>query len=340
MAVISMTRPSWRGIFAGLLMGLVVIIAMAALALVLGSFLSLDLQGAGITAGIYTIITALLSAFVAGYFAVKASAPESILGDGTAIHPKDATLTGVLTAAVIIVATSYFAMSGATSIVRGAGNAVGSIASGAGSAVSSVTGAAASAAGTGAAASGLLANSEIANKARTAYESVKGDVSREDIEAILAKNLDGIDQAQISATATVVQNLLKDTKEEVQSLDFTSIDTWKNLDEHAKARMAHIEGVLASDEFINRLQAQGLSRAQAEQVRTEATQTYQEYKAKTEKTIEETRQDIEQGLAQAEDHARKAALYGGLFWLISALLTFIASIAGARSAAANYRRLR
>ena len=47
-------------------MGLVVSMAMLALALVLGSFLSLDLRGAGVAAGIYAAITALISALIFG----------------------------------------------------------------------------------------------------------------------------------------------------------------------------------------------------------------------------------------------------------------------------------
>lgn len=105
-------------------MGLVVSMAMLALALVLGSFLSLDLMGAGVAAGIYAAITALISAFVAGFFAVKASAPEAIFGDGTDILPKDATLTGILTAAAIVVISSVFAMSSVSSVVRTTGSAV------------------------------------------------------------------------------------------------------------------------------------------------------------------------------------------------------------------------
>lgn len=104
-------------------MGLVVSMAMLALALVLGSFLSLDLR-AGVAAGIYAAITALISAFVAGFFAVKASAPEAIFGDGTDILPKDATLTGILTAAAIVVISSVFAMSSVSSVVRTTGSAV------------------------------------------------------------------------------------------------------------------------------------------------------------------------------------------------------------------------
>ena len=84
----------------------------------------IDLRGAGVAAGIYAAITALISAFVAGFFAVKASAPEAIFGDGTDILPTDATLTGILTAAAIVVISSVFAMSSVSSVVRTTGSAV------------------------------------------------------------------------------------------------------------------------------------------------------------------------------------------------------------------------
>ena len=41
-------RPSWRGVLAGLVMGLIVVMAMVALALVLSSFLPFDLKGTSI----------------------------------------------------------------------------------------------------------------------------------------------------------------------------------------------------------------------------------------------------------------------------------------------------
>lgn len=343
---VSMRRPSWRGVFAGLLMGLIVVMAMAALALVLGSFLSLDLQGAGITAGIYAIITALISAFVAGYFAVKASAPEALFGNGTDIHPKDATLTGILTAASIIVVTSYLTMSGATSVLRGATNAAGAAIGGTASMVAGTAGAVASTAGTAGTVASLastvgIIDSAAADQARQALQGVTGDISSEDLQAIVAKNLDGIDEMQVKATTAVLEDMLKQTKNEMANLDYTNLDTWKNLDEHLKARMNEVERVIKSDELIYRLQQEGLTREQAVQVRDEAQATYMEYKAKAEQTIAETRQSIEQNvqqaLAEAEAKARKAAFYTGLFWLISSLLTFVMAIMGAKKAAANYR---
>lgn len=338
-------RPSWRGILAGLLMGIIVAMAMTALALILGSFLSLDLQGAGITAGIYATLTALLSAFVAGHFAVKASAPEVLFGDGTDINPKDATLTGILTAATIIVVTSYLTMSGATNLIRGAGNVAGSVASGTATAVTGTAGAITGVAASGGAGlAGLASQTQLGEEAKRTYDQVTGNIERKDIEQVVAKNLEGIDQAQVSATSAVIEEMFKevsqDIRQDIKGLDLTNLDTWKNLDVLAKDHMARIEQMITGNEFVQRLQAQGLTEEQAIQVRNEIQTTYTEYKAQTEAKINETRAKLEQGVEDAKQAARKAAMYAGLLWLISAALTFIASIFGARSAAAKYRIVR
>lgn len=326
-------RPSWRGVLAGLLMGLVVVMAMMALALVLSSFLPFDLKGSSIAAGIYAAITALVSAFVAGYFAVKASAPEALFGDGTAIDPKDATLTGMLTAAAIIALTSYLTLSSATSIMSTATRAVGSTVSTVASTTASAVGAGANIATTAVQGS----DGSIQQEAKAMYDRISGDISRDDIEQMVAKNTQNLDQQQVSATADVVEEMMNETKGEVQQMDFTDLNTWRNIDDYAKQRMASIEQMLAGPEIINRLQAKGLTEAEAQQVRNEVTESFNEYKAKTNQAIATAQQKTDQVLNQAEDTARKAALYSGLFWLISALLTFVASIMGARKAAANYR---
>lgn len=336
------TRPSWRGILAGLVMGLVVSMFMLALALVLGSFLSLDLRGAGITAGIYTAITALVSAFVAGYFAVKASAPEALFGDGTQILPKDATLIGMLTAATIVIVTTFSAMSGVGSVVRTAGSAIGTTTGAIGSAVGATTGAVGSAAsglaGAGAtAAMGVQNPTALANKAQALYQKATGNINRQDIESWIAKNNTTFNQDQISAAAGVLEQMVNKTKNDLNDMDFTSIDTWKNIDEYAKQRASQVEAVLTSDEIIARLKAQGLSDEEAIHVRDEVKTSFAEYKAQTEHAINDAKLKAEQALQTAEESARKAALYSGLFWIISTLLTFLASIFGAKNAAANYR---
>lgn len=341
MTVTYSRRPSWRGVIAGLLMGLIVVMTMTALALVLGSFLSLDLRGAGITAGVYAAITALLSAFVAGYFAVKCSAPETLAGDGTAINPKDAALTGMLTAATIVFATTFFAMSGATSILGVAGAGISQAAGGVAQVASGTAGAlgsaATGAAGLGISAGGALAQNDTARAAiDDAYKTVTANIDRTTIESMIAQHTQGLDQAQISATSYVIEDMLINTKDKMQALDYSDLDTWRNLDAHAKARLDEIETVLAGDEFIQRLEAQGLTNAQAHGVREEAISSYEDYKSQAETKINKARAAVDQGLQEAQEAARKAALYTGLFWLISTILTFVAAVFGAKSAASKY----
>lgn len=324
-------RPSWRGVIAGLVMGMIVVMAMIALALVLSSFIPFDLKGTSIAGGIYAAITAIVSAFVAGYYAIKFSAPEALFGDGTEVDQKDATLTGMLTAALIVLLTTFFTLSSATGILASAGNAVGST-------VSTVAKTAGGVATAGATAAGTAAQSNsVQQKAQEVYQRVSGNISKEDINAMIAKNTQGLNEQQIAATSTVLENLLNETKGDVAEMDFTSIDTWRHIDEYAKQRMASIEQTLQGPELINRLQQQGLTEAQAVEVRNEVTQSFNEYKTKTEQYIAEAQQTVDQGLQQAEDVARKAALYSGLFWLISTILTFIAATMGAKSAATKHR---
>ncbi|MAE39361.1 MAG: hypothetical protein ACPHVZ_06290 [Psychrobacter sp.] len=330
-------RPSWRGVLAGLVMGLIVVMAMVALALVLSSFLPFDLKGTSIAGGIYAAITALVSAFVAGYYAIKFSAPEAIFGDGTEVDQKDASLTGMLTAALIVLFTTFFAMSGATSILATAGNVVGGTVSTAAKTVGGVAAAGTSAAGTAAVAAPDSSIEQMQQKAQQVYQTVSGNISQEDLNALVAKNTQGLNQTQIAATTNVLEEMINNTRGDVADMDFTSIDTWRNIDDYAKQRMASIEQTLKSDELINRLQAEGLTEAQALEVRNEATQSFNEYKMKTEQYIAQAQQTVDQNLQQAEEVARKAALYSGLFWLISAILTFVAAIAGAKSAATSHR---
>lgn len=324
-------RPSWRGVVAGLIMGLIVVMAMIALALVLSSLLPFDLKGSSIAAGIYAAITALVSAYVAGHFAIKYSAPEALFGDGTDIDPKDATLTGMLTGALIILLTTFFAMSSATSILSTAGNVVGST-------VSTVAKTAATTATVGATAAGAASQSNsVQQKAEEVYQRVSGDISKEDVQAMVAKNTQNLNQQQIAAVSNVIKDMFDQTKAQVNNMDFTDLNTWRNIDVYAKERMASIEETLKGPEIITRLQQQGLTQTQALEVRTEVQQSFNEYKVKTEQYIAEAKQMAEQRMQQAEDVARKTALYSGVFWLISALLTFIASTIGAKNAAANYR---
>ncbi|MGM8898630.1 MULTISPECIES: hypothetical protein [unclassified Psychrobacter] len=330
-------RPSWRGVLAGLIMGLLVVMAMIAIALILSSFIPFDLKGTSIAAGIYAAITALVSAYVAGYFAIKYSAPEALFGDGTDVDQKDATLTGMLTAALIVLVTTFFTFSSATGILATAGNAVGGTVSTVAKTAGGVAAAGTSAASTAAITAPDSTVTQVQQKAQEVYQTVSGNISKADISAMVAKNTQDLNDQQIQATTNVLDEMINETKTDVTDMDFTSIDTWRNIDEYAKQRMASIEQTLKGPELINRLQQEGLSEAQATEVRSEVVQSFNEYKTQTEQYIAQAQQTVDQNLQQAEDVARKAALYSGLFWLISTILTFIAATMGAKSAATKHR---
>lgn len=324
-------RPSWLGVIAGLVMGLIMVMVMIAIALILSSFLPFDLKGTSIAAGIYAAITAVISAYVAGFFAIKYSAPEALFGGGTDINPKDATLTGILTAALIVLLTTFLTLGSATGILATAGNAVGST-------ISTVAKTTATTAIVGTTVVGTASqNSTVQQKAREVYQRVSGEISQEDISAMIAKNTQNLNEQQIAASTNVLYEMVNTTQSQVANMDFTDLNTWRHIDDYAKQRMASIEQTLKSPELINRLQQEGLTEAQAIEVRQEVTQSFNEYKIKTEQYIAQAQQTVNKTMQQAEDVARRAALYTGLFWLISTILTFIASIVGAKSAAANYR---
>ena len=228
-------------------------------------------------------------------------------------------------------------MSSATSILATAGNAVGSTVSTVAKTAGGVVAAGTSAAGTAAIAAPEGTVQQVQQSAQEVYNKVSGNISKEDISAMIAKNTENLNEQQVTATTNVLDDMINKTQADVKEMDFTSIDTWRNIDDYAKQRMASIETTLEGPELISRLQAEGLSEAQAIEVRTEVQQSFNEYKMKTEQTIAQASQTVDQGLQQAEDIARKAALYSGLFWLISALLTFIAAVMGAKNAATSHR---
>lgn len=331
-------RLLWRGVFAGLVIGTTVLLAMLALALVIGAMLSLDLYGASISAGVYAVISALLSAFAAGFFAVK----YLRLKGETAISEKDAKLTGFLTACVMILASSFFALNTAGSVISGAGKVAGSVVSGVGSVVSGTASAIGGAVTTGANAAGAIAeqgNFDLQSKAEKAYKQITNQFNRRDIEELIAKNSQTLDKEQVSAIGNVIEGLLEETKNDFNNIDFTSLNTWRNLDVYAKEMAEEMEELLKGDELVYRLVAEGLTEQEAKEIQQHTLAQYEVYKTRTEQAIKEARAQAEALIAkaqelaeQAEAAARKAAMFAGLFWLISALATLFAALAGARTA--------
>lgn len=116
-------KISWASIWAGALVGIVLLILLNLLGLGIG-FGSLDIQeeqnpakGLGAGAGIWYLISSLIALFVAGWIAGRLAQTRKLF---------DGALHGILTWCVITLASLYFLTTTIGSIIGGAGHLIGS----------------------------------------------------------------------------------------------------------------------------------------------------------------------------------------------------------------------
>ena len=114
-------RVSWGSIWAGSLIGIVVLILLNMLGLGIG-FSSLDIQeernpakGLGLGSGIWYIVSSLIALFIAGWVAGRLAQTKKIF---------DGALHGILTWCVITLASIYFLTTTIGGIIGGAGRLV------------------------------------------------------------------------------------------------------------------------------------------------------------------------------------------------------------------------
>lgn len=296
-------RLSWRGIIAGLVMGLVSTLTVIALGLIITALTGLTLTGVGIAAAIWTAIAALVGAYLAGMTAVRASAPATRNNDGiAAMTHDDASLTGLITGGVLVLLTTLFAFNSASRIVGTASNLVGT----AGNLVGAATGAAANAAD----------NVQLSNLPN--LQNFFNNITPGDVEALIAENTNDLSQEQVSATADVVTGIVRRAQNDLGSVDLT------NITDFAQARIDAIKQALSGPQFVTRLERQGLTNAQATEVQNQLNQS-----------VNRVETQANQAVQNAEAAARGAASTAGWGWLLVAGLTLLASVFGARSAATD-----
>lgn len=290
-------RLSWRGVIAGLVMGLVSTLTIIALGAVITALTGVTLTGVGIAAAIWAAIAALVGAYAAGLTAVRASVPATKNDDGiAAMTHGDATMTGLVTGGLIVLLTTLLAFNGASRLLGTASNVV-----------SGVVGTAA----TGAAAAGTGA-------AQTpGIQGFFNNISPADVEGLIADNTD-LNQEQVSATANVVSGIVRRAQYDLGNTDLT------NVTDFAQARVKNIRAALSGPQFVTRLERQGLSNTQATEVQTEVTQA-----------VDRIETQATRAAAAAEASARGAASTAGWGWLLASGLTLLAAIFGARSAATS-----
>ncbi|MFT2720481.1 hypothetical protein ACMT4L_10805 [Deinococcus sp. A31D244] len=274
-------------------MGLVTTFTLLALGTVITALTGLTLSGVGIAAAIWSGIAALVGAYVAGLTAVRAAAPATRNDDGiAAMTHEDATLTGLVTAGMIVLLSTLFAFNSASRLLGTATATAGN-----------VLGAGATA--TAAAQSGGV------------QDFISG-INEDDIVDLIAGNSEDLNEQQVQATSNVVSGIFRRAQYDLGQQDLG------NITDFAGARVTAIKNALTGEQFVTRLERQGLSAAQAQEVRTVVT---------TE--VDRLEKQAQQVADATERTARTAASTAGWAWLLAAGLTIGASVFGARSAATH-----
>ncbi|KEF35271.1 MULTISPECIES: hypothetical protein [Deinococcus] len=291
-------RLSWRGVLAGVVLGLVSTLTVLALGLVITALTGITLTGTGIQAAIWTAIAALVGAWAAGRTAVRASAPATRNDDGiAAMTPEDASLTGLVTGGVLVLLLTSTLFGAARSLLGLATNAVSTVAS-----------TAANAAGAAAQDGGV----------QNALQNFIAGVNQQDIADLIAAQSPSLNEAQTNAAANVVTNIFRRSAYDLGQQDLSTITDF------VPARVNAIRNALSGEQFVTRLERQGLSTAQAEEVRTVINNE-----------VNRLEQQAQQLAQTAEANARITARNTGLGWLLAAGLTLLLAWMGARGAATH-----
>lgn len=291
-------RLSWRGVLAGLVLGLVTTLTIMALGIVITALTGITLTGTGIQAVIWAAIAALVGAWAAGRTAVRASAPSTRNDDGiAAMTQEDASLTGLITGSLLVLLTTWLAFTAASGLLGTATNILGNVAG-------TVTNAAGSAAQNGSIQQGI--------------ENFIGGVDRQQVVDLIAENSPTLNTEQVNAAANVVTNTFRRASAGLGNVELA------NIPESVSARVQAVQTALTGQDFQARLQRQGLSPAQAQEVRTALTNQ-----------VNDIQQQATTLANTVEQNARIAARNTGLGWLLTAGLTLLLAWLGARGAATH-----
>lgn len=291
-------RVSWTGILAGLLAGVVTQSSLVLLGLAIGLLSATDglgsLGGIATRAAIWIGVSLLVSAFVAGLTAARAAGY---------LTPAQGRFNGLLTGMLLLIVTAVFTFN---TLLAGVNRVIGI----AGSAVNTVAGAASSAAGLGAA--GLSG----------ATDAITSGLSEQELNRIIADAAPDLGQAQVSAASAEVRSIIETAAGDIGDTAQTSPSDLPAL---VTRRINAIEAALQGDQFASRLEARGLTAAQAQEVTTVVNQRAGELRLQAETTVAqagETANEVTQAAAATGGRAAWGAL------LVAGLVLGLASFAG------------
>ena len=291
-AVALRSRINWPGIFAGVLAGVITYVALLVLGLAVGlvsaSGGGLDLGGLAIGGLIYLVIVTAASAYLAGLTTARAAA---------FLTPAQGRFNGLLTG-ILMLALSTWAVS---SLLGGALNTASNVA---GSVLSA-----------GAQAAGAAANNPGISDP---VGAVVNGLDRNQLVDIISQATPELSQQQVGAAADVVGGIITNARNNIANT--VGKGNVANLGGVVSKQLDNIGQALQGPQFVSRLQRQGLSQAQAQQVATTIQQRYSE-----------TRTQVQQTVDSVTKAAARAASTAAWVWLLTAgLVLGLSTFGGGR----------
>ena len=280
----SRQRVSWPGVFVGLIAGLAFLITLGTLTL-------------GIGAAIWAALTLIISAYMAGYTAVRAG-NQALASRGQ--------FTGLVTGMLMTLALTLFLSNLISGLVGTASNVLGTVATGAATATAAAGTAAANNPGTQDAASSLVSG-----------------LNADSIGQIIGQASPDLSEAQSTAAAKVVSGIITRASNDLGS----NLGDVKNLGDFVSNRVNNIQKALSGPEFVTRLQRQGLSQSQAQ-----ATQTAITAEAKR---VQQQAADAAAAAARIARQAATTAAWGSL--LAAGLVIGLATLGGNQAASTRQK---
>lgn len=234
-----LTRINWTGVIAGLAVGAVTQLALSALGVTFGSAYADTAGGLAIGTVIWLAVSLAISAFLAGLVAARAAGY---------LTPAQGRFNGLVTGALLSLLTTLLLSNALTAGFRAASGVVSGVASAASSA--------ASAAGSAAANSGVGQTD--------AVQSLVSGLSPEAIGQLIGQSAPDLSTQQATAASQVVSGIVQRASTDLGK----NVGNVSNLSDFVTNRVNSISSALQGPDFINRLQKQGLSKAQAQATAT------------------------------------------------------------------------
>ena len=309
-------KLSWWAILAWLIVGLVAFFAMIALWTILTAYARLGVTWTTWMAVIWTALSMGLAAYVAWYIAME-STKSNLTTDSNVVKTTtdDANLTGLLTGATMILASTWMAVSGLSNLITGVANVAWNVAGATGWAVASAT------------------NAVIQNTDFDKLSQIYNNSDQKAIEQFVSANVkdanwNGLSSEQVVRTSQAIKEMIDQTKNDVSSLNAFDVDSVKR---YSEARFNAIKTRLSGQNFVSHLQNYGLNEAQARDVESKMGN----YVNTLQNQYNTAANEVNKALATAENTARGTAVNAGFAWLLPALLTLWMAMMGANSAIDN-----